>query len=120
VKAGRSATAQAATEADAAFRICAALLLAQASEMIQALSSDPMFANAMGHSKATIRREDKDGRDCTVSFAGPAALLTFYMSNEEKVSMRVHPAMTVITALDCGLTYGIDPHKATALNSPGF
>lgn len=108
---GRSAAVQAAMEADAAFRARAAPLLAEASELIEVLSSDPMFANAMGHPKVTIRREDTDGRQGTLGFAGPAGTLTFSIYNDKTVWVRINPALTVVAALDCGLSYGIDPLK---------
>lgn len=71
---GRSAAAQAATEADARFRARSAPLVARAMEMMKDLSSAPMFASAIGYPEVSIRREDADGRIGVVSFSGPAGL----------------------------------------------
>ena len=108
---GRSAAARAASEADARFRARAAPLVARALEMMKDLSSDPMFANAMGYPDVSIRREDADGRIGVVSFAGPAGVLSFQTFEHDRIGMQIYPKPIVMGALDCGLTYGIDPLK---------
>lgn len=108
---GRSAAAQAATEADARFRARTAPLVARALEMMKDLSSDPMFANAMGYPDVSIRREDADGRIGVVSFAGLAGVLSFQTFNHGGIGIRIYPEPIVMGALECGLSYGIDPLK---------
>lgn len=108
---GRSAAAQAVTEADARFRARTAPLVAKASEMMKDLSSDPMFANAMVHPKVSIRRGDVDGRIGSLSFAGPAGVLSFQTFDRGEIWVRIQPNMIVVSALDCGLSYSIDPLK---------
>ena len=51
---GRSASVQAAAEADGRFRTRVASLCAAMSDMIERLSDDPMFANAMGRPEVTV------------------------------------------------------------------
>jgi hypothetical protein len=71
--------------------------------MVKILSSDRMFAHAMGRPEVTIRREDTDGREGVVSFAGPAASISFQSFERSHVWMRIYPSTAVMQALDCGL-----------------
>ena len=106
---GRSAAVQAAADADGRFRTRATLLLAAVSEMLGKLSDNPMFALAMGRSEVTVRRQDKEGQEGSLTFEGPVGSVSFSIDVDGSVSMRIYPSLPVASALDCGLAYGTDP-----------
>lgn len=106
---GRSASVQAAAEADGRFRTRVAPLRAALSDMIERLSDDPMFANAMGRPEVTVQRDDKNGREGALRFEGRVGMISFLIHADGKAWMRVYPNWAVMAALDCGITYQIEP-----------
>jgi hypothetical protein len=105
---GRSATRQAAVEADARFHSRAAPLVAAASDMAEDLSKDPMFVNAMGKPHVIIKRTDNIGLCGSARFPGRAGAIVFQVHDRGTVSMRIEPEFRAAEALGCGLTYAPD------------
>lgn len=108
---GRSAAVRAAAEADDRFRALAAPVIAAASELVNRMSADAMFSNAMGKPEVTVRRTDKEGRRGHIIFEGEAGGLLFDISASDEIWMQIMPNYVVTAALDCGLSYAIGPVK---------
>jgi hypothetical protein len=106
---GRSAVVQAAAKADERFRTRVAPLVAAVSGMIERLSSDPMFGYAIGRPEVTVKRDDKLGQEGSLSFGGRAGRVLFIVTANGSVLVRIQPDWAVATALDCDMSYEVDP-----------
>jgi hypothetical protein len=109
---GRSAAVRAAAEADDRFRALAAPVVAAVSALVKQLSGDAMFSNAMGKMpEMTVRRIDQEGRHGDIKFEGESGALLFDISGSDEIWMQIMPNFVVMTALDCGFCYAIEPIK---------
>ena len=108
---GRSAVVQATARADERFRTRVAPLAAAVSGMIERLSSDPMFAHAIGRPDVTVKRDDRLGQEGSLSFVGRVGRVSFIVTANDSVLVRIQPDWAVVTALDCALSYEVDPIK---------
>jgi hypothetical protein len=108
---GRSAAVQAAAEADRRFNTRVASLLAAVTQMIESLSGDSLFANAMGRPEVSVRRDDKDGLEGRLEFKGRAGRVVFIVCDGDPVLVRIYPEQAISTALGCEIAYEAEPIK---------